>query len=74
MTQIVDSVMFSVPRAVLSDITRLSDDLTDHMHALLEKNTDGALNAREQAELETLVRMAQFGQIVSMALSPQGKP
>jgi len=74
MTQTADPVTFSVPRAVLSDIARLSDALTDHMHQLLEKNTDGALNAREQAELETLVRVAQFGQIVSMALSSQGQP
>jgi hypothetical protein len=74
MTQTADPVTFSVPRAVLSDIARLSDDLTDHMHQLLERNTDGALNAREQAELETLVRMAQFGQIVSLALGPKGQP
>lgn len=74
MTQAADPVTFSVPRAVLSDIARLSDDLTDRMHQLLERNTDGALDAHEQSELQTLVRMAQFGQIVSLALSSPGQP
>jgi len=75
MIQAADPVTFSVPRDVLSDIAKLSDDLTDHMHELLERNTDGGLNNdRERSELETLVRMAQFGQIVSLALSSQGKP
>jgi hypothetical protein len=74
MSHATDPVTFSVPRAVLSDIARLSDDLTDRMHELLERNTDGGLDAREQSELEALVRMAQFGQIVSMALSSQAQP
>lgn len=39
------------------------------MHALLERNTDGQLSASEKAELDTLVRIAEFGQIVSMALA-----
>jgi hypothetical protein len=39
------------------------------MHQLLERNTDGVHDAHERAELETLVRMAHFGQIVSLALS-----
>jgi len=33
------------------------------MHELLEANTDGKLNSTEQSELETLVHMAEFGQI-----------
>ena len=74
MTQAADPVIFSVPRAVLSDIARLSEDLTDRMHQLLERNTDGELDAHEQSELQTLVRMAQFGQIVSLALTSQGQP
>jgi hypothetical protein len=72
MVQAADPVTFSVPRDVLSDIAKLSNDLTDRMHELLERNTDGSLSANEQSELETLVRMAQFGQIVSLALAPQG--
>jgi hypothetical protein len=38
------------------------------MHALLERNTDGELSSTEKAELKALVQMAEFGQIVSMAL------
>lgn len=52
----------------------LSAKLTDRMHELLERNTDGALSAIEQAELETLVQMSQFGQIVSMALQSATRP
>ena len=68
MIQATDPITVSVPRTVLSDIVHLSDELTDRMHALLERNTDGALNPLEKSELETLVRISQFGQIVSMAL------
>ena len=74
MTQTTDPVTFSVPRTVLSEISRLSDQLTDHMHALLERNADGALSPTERSELETLVRMAEFGQIVSMALKGPQRP
>jgi hypothetical protein len=74
MTPTADPVTFSVPRTILSDIVRLSADLIDRMHELLERNTDGKLNATERRELETLVQMAEFGQIVSMALQPQGTP
>jgi hypothetical protein len=74
MIQSADPVTFSVPRTVLTDIAELSSELTDRMHALLERNTDGQLGAIERAELETLVRMAEFGQIVSLALQTQGEP
>jgi hypothetical protein len=73
MVQAADPITFSVPRTVLSDIVELSADLTDRLHELLERNTDGALPPLEKAELETLVKMAEFGQIVSMALQPQDK-
>jgi hypothetical protein len=69
MVQAVDPVTFSVPRAVASEIVELSAELTDRMHELLERNTDGQLAPIEKTELETLVRVAEFGQIVSMALS-----
>jgi hypothetical protein len=39
MVQAADPVTFSVPRDVLSDIAKLSDDLTDRMHELLQRNT-----------------------------------
>ena len=68
MVQLADPITFSVPRAVLSDISRLSAELTDRMHELLERNSDGKLSPNESAELQTLVRMAEFGQIVSLAL------
>jgi hypothetical protein len=74
MSPTADPVTISVPRVLLTEIVRLSDDLTNRMHALLERNTDGGLNEAESAELDTLVRMAQFGQIVSTALHSQGSP
>jgi hypothetical protein len=74
MIQAVDPITFSVPRTVLADIVALSSELTDQMHELLERNTDGALSTTERAELERLVRIAEFGQIVSMALQPQARP
>lgn len=72
MIQTVDPVTFSVPRTVLSDIAQLSAELTDRMHALLERNTDAQLSPTEKAELATLVRIAEFGQVVLMALQRQG--
>jgi len=74
MVQATDPVTISVPRTVLSDIAQLSAELTDRMHQLLERNTDGQLTRIERSELETLVRMAEFGQIVSTALESQAKP
>ena len=53
----------------------MSAELTDRMHALLERNTDGRLAPVEKLELETLVQMAHFGQMVSMAVAPvAGRP
>ena len=69
-----DSVTVSLPSTVLTDIVQLSSELIDRMHALLERNTDGQLSSAEKAELDTLVRIAEFGQIVSMALQMQDKP
>ena len=71
MVQAADRVTFTVPRTLLSDIMQLSGELTDRMHELLERNSDNSLGGTERAELETLVQMAQFAQIVSMALQPQ---
>jgi len=44
MSQRADPVTVSVPRSILSDILTLSAELTDRVHQLLERNTDGALN------------------------------
>ena len=63
-----DAVTVTLPRSTVGGILALSAELTDRMHALLERNTDGALGAVEKVELETLVQIAHFGQMVSMAV------
>ena len=62
-----DLVTLNLPRALVREIPRLSQELNDRMHALLERNTEGVLTATERAELETLVQMAQFAQLLAMA-------
>jgi DNA-binding protein H-NS len=76
MVQAADAVTISVPRNLLAQISQLSSGLTEKMHELLERNTNGQLTPSEKSELETLVRLAEFGQIVSMAarLQPQNNP
>jgi hypothetical protein len=71
---VADPVTISVPRAVLDELANLSADFVERMHELLERNTDGQLNASEKLELERLVRIAEFGQIISTALRHQGQP
>ena len=68
-----DRVAISVPRTVLSDIVQLTPELTDRMHMLLERNTDGKLEPAELRELQTLVHMVEFAQIVSLALPPENR-
>jgi len=63
-----DSVTLTLPRSAIADVVTLSDSLLERMHELLERNTDGGLSPVEREEVETLVVMAQFGQLVSMAL------
>lgn len=69
-----DAVTVTLPRSAVGDVLSLSAALLDRMHDLLERNADGVLPAVEREELETLVQMAQFGQVVSMALRAQAKP
>ena len=57
----------------MRDVLTLSDALTERMHELLERNTDGTLSATERAELETLVHMAQFSQMVATAIRASQK-
>ncbi|HUO08735.1 MAG TPA: hypothetical protein VM008_10575 [Phycisphaerae bacterium] len=52
----------------------MSNELNKRMHELLERNTDGALTANETAELQRLVQMAEFGQIVAAALQSTSTP
>ena len=69
-----DAVTLTLPRSAIADVVSLSDTLLDRMHELLERNTDGRLSPVEREEVETLVVMAQFGQLVSMALRRPGQP
>ncbi len=66
-----ESVTITVPRSVVGDVVALSEDLLGRMHALLERNTDGDLSPAEHEALETLVQMAQFGQLVALSLRAQ---
>jgi len=67
-----DTLTLTFPRSAIGDVVSISQSLLDRMHELLEQNTDGNLSPIEREELETLVKMAQFSQLVSLAL--QGKP
>ncbi len=66
------AITVTLPRSAVGGILELSTELTDRMHALLERNTDGDLTAVEKAQLETLVQIAHFSQMVSMASSNPG--
>ena len=61
------ALVLTIPRSSVPDLPTLSRGLTDRMHRLLERNTDGALTATEREELETLVEMAQFAEVLAMA-------
>ena len=68
------TVTLTLPESAVGDVLVLSASLLERMHGLLERNADGPLGGMEREELETLVRMAQFGQIVAMALGPTPAP
>jgi hypothetical protein len=63
-----DSVTFTLPRSAVPEVIALSRHLLDRMHELLEQNTEGTLSEDRRDELESLVELAQFGQLVSTAL------
>ena len=63
----IETVVLTLPRALVPELPSLSHGLNDRMHALLERNTEGSLSAIEREELETLVEMAQFAQLLAMA-------
>lgn len=63
-----ESVTLTFPRSVVSDVCALSGSLLDRMHDLLERNTEDTLTDIERESLETLVQMAQFGQLIATAL------
>jgi hypothetical protein len=62
-----ETLVLTLPRSLVPELPTLSRSLNDRLHALLERNTDGALTKVEREELETLVQMAQFAQILVMA-------
>jgi hypothetical protein len=62
-----ENVVLTIPRAFIPELPSLSQALTDRMHGLLERNTEGTLAATEREELETLVQMAQFAQLLTLA-------
>jgi hypothetical protein len=68
MSAATEPFVISIPRDLVPSLPSLSRGLTDRMHGLLERNTEGTLNAVEREELETLVHMAQFAQILTMAV------
>jgi hypothetical protein len=74
MHQAGDAVTLTLPRSAIPDVVRLSATLLDRMHELLERNTDGGLSAVEREEVETLVLMAQFGQLLATALQRPVQP
>ena len=69
-----ESVTLVLPSGAVPEVISLSETLLERMHDLLERNTQGQLSGIEREELETLVHMAEFGQIISSALRSSGKP
>lgn len=68
-----DSLVLRIPRAVVPELPTLSPTLSARMHALLERNTDGALTGVEREELDALVEIAQYARILAMvAAGAQG--
>ncbi|HWE96545.1 MAG TPA: hypothetical protein VG269_21465 [Tepidisphaeraceae bacterium] len=64
-----DTITLTFPRAVIGDVISLSESLLERMHSLLERNSEGGLSPLEREELEALVEIAQFGQLLSIALA-----
>jgi hypothetical protein len=72
MNPAVETMVLTLPRAVVPELPALSRGLSERMHGLLERNTEGMLSATEREELETLVEMAQFAQIHPPGASRRG--
>jgi len=62
-----ESITLTIPQSVAAELSKRAAGWNDRMHELLERNTDGALNAPEHRELEALVLLDQFAQILAMA-------
>ena len=74
MNMTAEAVTLTFPRSVIGGVMSISAKLVDRMHELLERNTDGNLSPLEREELETLVPMAEFSQLLSTALAAQARP
>lgn len=74
MKPLADSVTLRLPRFAVEELPSLSAELNERMHHLLERNTEGSLNPTERAELETLVQMAQFAQLLALAAQMAATP
>jgi hypothetical protein len=66
-----DVVTITLPRSLMPELPIFANALNDRMHDLLERNTEGTLSESERVELEGLVQMAQFAQILAMATQQQ---
>lgn len=62
-----ESFTLTFPWQVAKQMPTIASELNTRMHELLERNTEGALSFIERRELETLIHMAEFAQILSMA-------
>jgi len=71
MSEPAQPITLTFPPHVAAELPRLSAELNERMHELLERNTDGALSTIERRELDTLVRMAGFGQILELMATRQ---
>lgn len=69
-----ETITLRLPRFAMESLPSLSADLSRRMHDLLERNTDNALSSVEHAELETLVQMAQFAELLAMAAQLASSP
>jgi hypothetical protein len=63
-----DAITLTFPANVASTIPTMAGRLLDRMHELLERNTEGKLSATEREELEGLVGMAEFAQVLAAAI------
>jgi hypothetical protein len=68
-----DTVTITLPRCVVEQISSPSAALLDRMHELLERNAEGYLAPIEREELETLVMLVQFSQIILAMLARAGQ-
>jgi hypothetical protein len=63
-----EPITLTLPASIASALPTMAGRLVDRMHELLERNTEGQLTAVERDELEGLVEMAQFAQLLAAAV------